>query len=98
MHKLYGGFRLRRAGVACSLHSTQDNLSGSRFRAVQCYNDPTMAVVADLTRSDMGGAQVQSLTPKPLKHFGPLKGGVGEGGGHQPLPRAGAELGGQDLQ
>ena len=22
----------------------------------------------------MGGAQVQSLTPAPLKHFGPLKG------------------------
>ena len=28
------------------------NLSRSRFRAVQCYNDPTMAVVADLTRSE----------------------------------------------
>ena len=25
----------------------------------------------------MGGAQVQSLTPTPLKHFGPLKGGGG---------------------
>ena len=24
-----------------------------------------------------GGAQVQSLTPTPLKHFGPLKGGGG---------------------
>ena len=28
------------------------NLSGSRFRAVQCYDDPTMAVVADQTRSE----------------------------------------------
>ena len=27
----------------------------------------------------MGGAQVQSLTPAPLKHFGPLKGGWGGG-------------------
>ena len=27
----------------------------------------------------MGGAQVQSLTPTPLKHFGPLKGVVGAG-------------------
>ena len=24
-----------------------------------------------------GGAQVQSLTPTPPKHFGPLKGGLG---------------------
>ena len=38
----------------------------------------------------MGGTQVQSLTPTPPKHFGLLKGGGG--GGHQTLPRAGAEL------
>jgi hypothetical protein len=30
----------RRAGVACSLHSTRDNLLGSRCKAVQCYDDP----------------------------------------------------------
>ena len=29
----------------------------------------------------MGAAQVQSLTPTPLKHFGPLNRGVGWGGG-----------------
>ena len=29
----------------------------------------------------MGGAQVQSLTPTPRKHFGPLKGGGGGWGG-----------------
>ena len=28
----------------------------------------------------MGGAQVQSLTPTPLEHFGPSKRGVGVGG------------------
>ena len=33
-------------------HSTRENLSESRFRAVQCYDDPTMAVVADFTRSE----------------------------------------------
>ena len=45
-------FRLRRDGVAFSLHSTQDNLSASRFRTVQSYNDPTMVMVADPTRSE----------------------------------------------
>ena len=40
------------SGVARSLRSTRDKLSGSRFRAVQCYDDPTMAVVADLTRTE----------------------------------------------
>ena len=29
----------------------------------------------------MGGAGVQSLTLTPPKHFGPLKGGLGGGGG-----------------
>ena len=33
--------RPRCAGVACSLYGTQDNLSELRFRAVQCYDDPT---------------------------------------------------------
>ena len=36
------------------------------------------------THNCMGGAQVQSLNPTPLKHFGPLKGGdegLGGGGG-----------------
>ena len=33
--------RPRLAGVACSRHSTQGNPSGSRFRAVHCYDDPT---------------------------------------------------------
>ena len=37
--------------LAWPAHSTTDNLSGSRFRAVQCYDDPTITVVADLTRS-----------------------------------------------
>ena len=32
--------------------STRDNLSESRYRAVQCCDDPTMAVVADLTSSE----------------------------------------------
>ena len=27
--------------LACSLHSTRDDPSESRFRAVQCYDDPT---------------------------------------------------------
>ena len=36
---------------ACSLHSTRDYLSESRFRGVQCYDDPPIVVVADLTRS-----------------------------------------------
>ena len=48
-----------RPGVARSLHSAGDNLSGSRFRAVQCCDDPTVAVVADLTRSE----DWQSLKP-----------------------------------
>ena len=40
--------------------------------------------VCDSTKEmPMGGAQVQSLTPTPPKHFGPLKGGRGGGGGHQ---------------
>ena len=30
----------------------RDNLSESRVRAVQCYDDPTTGVVADLTRSE----------------------------------------------
>ena len=34
----------------------------------------------------MGGAQVQSLTLTPLKHFGPLKGGGGRGGGPKITP------------
>ena len=33
-----GGSDQRWAGVACSLHSTRDNLSASGFRAVQCYD------------------------------------------------------------
>ena len=38
--------------------------------------------VARTTRGAFtGGAQVQSLTPTPPKHFGPLKGGGGRGGG-----------------
>ena len=51
---LWGGWgvQTKMSGVACSLYSTQDNPSASRFRAVQCYDDPTMAVVADLTRSE----------------------------------------------
>ena len=32
---------------------TLQNLLVSRFRAVQCYDDPTVAVVADLTRSEV---------------------------------------------
>ena len=46
------GVSPRGAGVARSLHSTRDHLSGSRFRAVRCYDDPTAAVVADLTCSE----------------------------------------------
>ena len=33
--------RPRRAGVPCSSCGTRDNDSESRFRAVQCYDDPT---------------------------------------------------------
>ena len=36
--------------------------------------------------NSMGAAQVQSLTPTPLKHFGPLKGGVGGGWDQKPPP------------
>ena len=56
-----GGFGLRSAGVACSLHSTRDDVSESRFRAAQCYNDPTMAMVADLIR----GVEGVIATPPP---------------------------------
>ena len=43
--------------TACALRawhslSNRDILSGSRFRAVQCYDDPTMVMVADLTVSE----------------------------------------------
>ena len=37
---------------ACSLYSTRDNPPESRFRAAQYCDDPTVAVVADLTRSE----------------------------------------------
>ena len=34
----------------------------------------------------MGAAQVQSLTPTPLKHFGPLKEGGGGGWDQKNMP------------
>ena len=41
----------------------------------------------------MGGTQVQSLTPTPLKHpFGPLQGGAWVGGGHRPKTTPFSEL------
>ena len=42
----------------------------------QCSAGPVQGSVCA-----MGGAQVQPLTPTPLKHFAPLKGGLGAGRG-----------------
>ena len=46
----------------------------------------------------MGGAQVQSLTPTSLEHFGPLRGGGGMGLKPPTARGAVAELRERDLQ
>ena len=65
--------------IGCCNINLSNWISSSSLVVSKNHQDHTTGVNFVLTYhampSHIGGAQVQSLTPIPLKHLGPLKGG-----------------------